>query len=177
VRGRRGSRLAAITSGGAIPENSLYTVVAEPEGTVVGTVDEAFAVESLRGDIMLLGNSSWRIRRVQAGRVLVEDAHGAPPNVPFWRGEAPARTAELSKQVADLREKISAMTCDVIPSSEMRNLPAVRSTVAWLQQECGVDNAGAEQMVEHIVAGRAVLGTVPTQKTVVAERFFDESGG
>jgi ATP-dependent Lhr-like helicase len=177
VRGRRGSRLAAITSGGAIPDNALYTVVAEPEGTVVGTVDEDFAVESLRGDIMLLGNSSWRIRRVQAGRVLVEDAHGAPPNVPFWRGEAPARTAELSQQVAQLREKVSAMTCDVVPSPEMRNLPAVRATVQWLQQECGVDNAGAEQIVEHIVAGRAVLGTVPTQKTVIAERFFDESGG
>src|ERR1700732_4447911 len=126
---------------------------------------------------MLLGNSSWRIRRVQAGRVLVEDAHGAAPNVPFWRGEAPARTAELSQQVAELREKISAMTCDVFPSAEMRNLPAVRTTVAWLQQECGVDNAGAEQIVEHIVTGRAVLGAVPTQKTVVAERFFDESGG
>src|SRR6202043_688811 len=126
---------------------------------------------------MLLGNNSWRIRRVQAGSVLVEDAKGAPPNVPFWRGEAPARTAELSQQVADLREKISAMTCDVVPSLEMRNLPAVCTTVAWLQQECGVDKAGAEQMVEHIVAGRAVLGTVPTQKTVVAERFFDESGG
>jgi ATP-dependent helicase Lhr and Lhr-like helicase len=177
VRGRRGSRLAAITSGGAIPDNALYTVVAEPEGTVVGTVDEDFAVESLRGDIMLLGNSSWRIRRVQAGRVLVEDAHGAAPNVPFWRGEAPARTAELSRQVADLREKVSAITCDVVPSLEMRNLPAARTAVAWLQQECGVDNAGAEQIVEHIVAGRAVLGTVPTQKTVVAERFFDESGG
>ncbi|HEV7513053.1 MAG TPA: DEAD/DEAH box helicase [Candidatus Acidoferrum sp.] len=177
VRGRRGSRLAAITSGGAIPDNALYTVVAEPEGTVVGTVDEDFAVESLRGDIMLLGNSSWRIRRVQAGRVLVEDAHGAAPNVPFWRGEAPARTAELSQQVAELREKISVMTCDAVPSPEMLNFPAVRTTVAWLEQECGVDNAGAEQIVEHIVAGRAVLGTVPTQKTVVAERFFDESGG
>ena len=177
VRGRRGSRLAAITSGGAIPDNALYTVVAEPEGTVVGTVDEDFAVESLRGDIMLLGNNSWRIRRVQAGRVLVEDAHGAAPNVPFWRGEAPARTAELSQQVAELREKISAMTCDAVPSPEMLNFPAVRTTVAWLEQECGVDNAGAEQIVEHIVAGRAVLGTVPTQKTVVAERFFDESGG
>jgi ATP-dependent helicase Lhr and Lhr-like helicase len=177
IRGRRGSRLAAITSGGAIPDNSLYTVVSEPEGAVVGTVDEDFAVESLRGDIMLLGNSSWRIRRVQAGRVLVEDAHGAPPNVPFWRGEAPARTAELSQQVADLREKVSAMTCDVIPSLEMRDSSAVRTTVAWLQRECGVDNAGAEQIVEHIVAGRTVLGTVPTQKTVIAERFFDESGG
>src|SRR5207249_1986609 len=108
VRARRGSRLAAITSGGAIPENSLYTVVAQPEGTVVGTVDEDFAVESLAGDIMLLGNTSWRIRRVQSGSVLVEDAQGAPPNVPFWRGEAPARTDELSAHVSELREKISA---------------------------------------------------------------------
>src|SRR5207253_7987938 len=109
VRARRGSRLAAITSGGAIPENSLYTVLAEPEGTVVGTVDEDFAVESLRGDIILLGNTSWRIRRVESnsGRLLVEDAHGAPPNVPFWRGEAPSRTAELSAEVAQLREEIS----------------------------------------------------------------------
>ena len=98
VRGRRGSRLAAITSGGAIPDNALYTVVAEPEGTVVGTVDEDFAVESLRGDIMLLGNTSWRIRRVQMGRVLVEDAHGAAPTVPFWRGEAPARTANFPRK-------------------------------------------------------------------------------
>ena len=108
VLARRGSRLAAITSGGAIPENSLYTVVAQPEGTVVGTVDEDFAVESLAGDIMLLGNTSWRIRRVQSGSVLVEDAQGAPPNVPFWRGEAPARTDELSAHVSELREKISS---------------------------------------------------------------------
>ena len=107
LRPRRGSRLAAITSGGAIPETALFTVVAEPEGTVVGTLDEDFAVESNAGDIMLLGNSSWRIRRVEgkSGRVLVEDAHGAPPSVPFWRGEAPARTQELSAHVADLRER------------------------------------------------------------------------
>ncbi len=106
---RRGSRLAAITSGGAIPETALFTVVAEPEGIVVGTLDEDFAVESNAGDIMLLGNTSWRIRRVEgkSGRVLVEDAHGAPPSVPFWRGEAPARTQELSAHVAGLRQEIS----------------------------------------------------------------------
>src|SRR5437764_9065978 len=108
VRARRGSRLAAITSGGAMPENSLDTVVAHPEGTIVGTVDEDFAVESLAGDVMLLGNTSWRIRRVQAGRVLVEDAQGAAPNVPFWRGEAPSRTDELSAHLSELREKLSA---------------------------------------------------------------------
>ena len=177
VRGRRGSRLAAITSGGAIPDNALYTVVAEPEGTVVGTVDEDFAVESLRGDIMLLGNTSWRIRRVQMGRVLVEDAQGAAPTVPFWRGEAPARTAELSAQVADLRTQIDERTRDVPPAVQVRNLPAAQPVLAWLKEECGLDDAGAEQLVEYMAAGRAVLGTVPTQQTIVAERFFDESGG
>ena len=107
LRARRGARLAAITSGGAIPDNSLYTVVAEPEGIVVGTVDEDFAVESMAGEVMLLGNSSWRIRRIEtnAGRMLVEDAHGAPPGIPFWRGEAPARTQELSAHVGELREE------------------------------------------------------------------------
>jgi ATP-dependent Lhr-like helicase len=169
LRARRGSRLAAITSGGAIPENSLYTVVAQPEGTIVGTVDEDFAVESLAGDIMLLGNTSWRIRRVQSGRVLVEDAQGAAPNVPFWRGEAPARTDELSGYVAELREKLSAF---VPPTSS-----SVADAVNWLRLECGLDDAGAEQAVEYVVAGRALLGAVPTQTTVIAERFFDESGG
>ncbi len=105
LRGRRGARLAALTGGGAIPDNALYTVVAEPDGTVVGTVDEDFAVESSGGDIFLLGNTSWRIRRVMSGRVLVEDAHGAAPNVPFWRGEAPARTIELSAFVAEVRQR------------------------------------------------------------------------
>src|SRR5438045_7497956 len=108
VRGRRGSLLTAITSGGAIPDNALYTVLAQPEGAIVGTVDEDFAVESLAGDIILLGNTSWRIRRVQAGSVLVEDAQGAAPTVPFWRGEAPARTDELSTYVSALRAEISA---------------------------------------------------------------------
>src|SRR2546425_3400566 len=175
VRARRGSRLAAITSGGAIPENSLYTVVAQPEDTVVGMVDEDFAVESLAGDIMLLGNTSWRIRRVQSGRVLVEDAQGAPPNVPFWRGEAPARTDELSTHVSELREKISAF----VPASDANGQPAkgITDAVSWLKLECGLDDAGAEQAVEYVITGRALLGAVPTQTTVIAERFFDESGG
>src|SRR6202043_673605 len=177
VRGRRGSRLAAITSGGAIPDNALYTVIAQPEGAVIGTVDEDFAVESLRGDIILLGNTSWKIRRVQAGQVLVEDAHGAAPNVPFWLGEAPARSAELSEQVADLRQKVDEMVGGVAPGYSARNSPKVSDAIAWLEKECGVDRAGAEQIVEYIIAGRAVLGVVPSQKTIVAERFFDEGGG
>ena len=117
LRGRRGARLAAITSGGAIPDTALFTVVAQPDEIVVGTLDEDFAVESNAGDIMLLGNTSWRIRRVEsnAGRVLVEDAHGAPPSIPFWRGEAPARTAELSHHVAELRERVSALLPNTAP--------------------------------------------------------------
>ena len=140
-------------------------------------MDEDFAVESLGGDIMLLGNSSWRIRRVQAGRVIVEDAHGAAPNIPFWRGEAPARTAELSAHVAQVREKVGELTRGIAPGTDLRSTAAALEAVEWLKKECGLDRAGAEQVVEHIVAGRAVLGAVPTQTTVIAERFFDESGG
>ncbi len=133
LRGRRGARLAAITSGGAIPDNSLYTVVIEPEHTTVGTVDEDFAVESLSGDIFLLGNTSWRIRSVRGGAVQVEDAKGAPPNVPFWRGEAPARTMELSQRVADLREKISSLVPGDTPVPARANSPEVRAAVDWLK--------------------------------------------
>ncbi|HWF40268.1 MAG TPA: DEAD/DEAH box helicase, partial [Candidatus Acidoferrales bacterium] len=176
LRGRRGSRLAAITSGGAIPDNALYTVIAEPEAIVVGTVDEDFAVESLRGDIILLGNNSWRIRRVQAGSVLVEDAKGAPPNVPFWRGEAPSRTPELSLEVAQLREQVSLRLGNASASLEVAG-PFPSPVLHWLLEECGLDRSGAEQIVEYILAGRSVLGAVPTQRTVIAERFFDESGG
>src|SRR6202140_1636547 len=139
VRARRGARLAAITSGGAIPENSLYTVIAQPEGITVGTVDEDFAVESLAGDVFLLGNTSWRIRRVQqSGSVLVEDAQGASPNVPFWRGEAPTRTDELSEQVTELREKISLSVEGVAASPDARGSSEVRAAVGWLKTECGL---------------------------------------
>src|SRR3989475_936223 len=174
LKGRRGSRLAAITSGGAIPENALYSVVAAPDDTPVGTVDEDFAVGSLAGDIMLLGNSSWRIRRIQAGRVLVEDAQGAPPSVPFWRGEAPARTAELSAQVSRLREEVAAhMAVQNGNGAET----ASAGTREWLKQECGLDDAGAEQIIKYVLTGIAVLGAVPSQEMIIAERFFDEGGG
>jgi ATP-dependent Lhr-like helicase len=179
LRPRRGARLAAITSGGAIPDNALFSVVAEPDGAAVGTVDEDFAVESLAGDIMLLGNTSWRIRRVEgrSSRVLVEDAKGAAPTVPFWRGEAPARTSELSEQLGDLRREISDRLPGVTPIEGWRNLPVVAEVVSWLGEQCGLDNAGAEQLTQYILEGRAVLGDVPTQTTIIAERFFDEGGG
>jgi ATP-dependent Lhr-like helicase len=185
IKGRRGARLAAITSGGAIPDTANYAVVAEPGGTVVGSVDEDFAVESLAGDIMLLGNTSWRIKGVEAGKVRVEDAQGAPPNIPFWRGEAPSRTAELSAEVAALRHEIAARisSSEISPASALNPQPASPAqrgepaVLRWLRQECGLDMRGAQQAVEYVLAGKAVLGTVPTQDVIVAERFFDESGG
>ena len=179
LRARRGARLAAITSGGAIPDNSLYAVVAEPEGIVVGTVDEDFAVESMAGEVMLLGNSSWRIRRIEtkAGRMLVEDAHGAPPGIPFWRGEAPARTQELSAHVGELREEISQRLLRTSPVGFSATQPEVAQVVSFLKEECGLNDSGAEQAIEYVLQGRAVLGAVPTQTTVIAERFFDEGGG
>jgi ATP-dependent Lhr-like helicase len=189
LRGRRGSRLVAITNGGAIPESALYTVVAMPEGVTVGTVAEDFAVESMAGDVFLLGNTSWRIRRAEgsSGRLLVEDAQGVSPNIPFWLGEAPARTAELSAQVAEVRQKIDDL---VAPGFSPAQQPAalkggatpdgagaVPTAISWLREECGMDEAGAEQAVAYILAGRAALGAVPTQNRLIAERFFDEAGG
>lgn len=168
VRARRGARLAAITSGGAIPDTANYAVIVEPEGTVVGSLDEDFAVESLAGDIILLGNSSWRIRGVETGKVRVEDAHGAPPTIPFWRGEAPSRTVELSAEVAAVRAELDRL---------LGGPDGAGAAVAWLQASCALDRRGAEQVVAYLAAGRAILGTVPTQQTVVAERFFDEGGG
>jgi ATP-dependent helicase Lhr and Lhr-like helicase len=165
VSGRRGSRLAAMTSGGAIPDTAQYQVVAEPEGVVIGQLDEDFAIESLAGDIFLLGNDSWRIRRVEAGRVRVENAHGAPPSVPFWNGEAPGRTAELSRVVSELRAEMDPMLEDRAAAAE------------WAARECALSPSAAEQLVSYLAAAKAVLGVLPTQDVLVAERFFDDSGG
>jgi ATP-dependent helicase Lhr and Lhr-like helicase len=160
LRGRRGARLAAITSGGAIPDNANYSVVLEPEGTTVGTVDEDFAVESMAGDVFLLGNTSWRIRRIENGRVRVEDAKGAAPSIPFWNGEAPGRTAELSAEVSRLRAGILA-----------------EPEIDWLLRDAGLDRLGAEQAIAYVQSGARALGVLPTSTHVVAERFFDEGGG
>ncbi|MEJ2077807.1 MAG: DEAD/DEAH box helicase [Acidobacteriota bacterium] len=162
IRGRRGARLAAVTSGGAIPDNANFLVKADPEELVVGDVDEDFAAESSQGDIFLLGNASWRIRRVESGVVRVEDAGGAPPTIPFWRGEAPGRTDELSQAVSELRE--------IVVREGGKALP-------WLMEHCGLNQRGAEQVVAYVQSGRAALGCLPTQHCIVAERFFDESGG
>src|SRR4051812_23133739 len=179
LRARRGARMVSITNGGAIPDNSLFTVIVEPEGTPVGTLDEDFAVEVSRGEIIQLGNTSWRIRRVEsAGRVLVEDAHGAAPTVPFWRGEAPGRTLELSREVGELRKTISDMTKNTAPGFVLGSKdPEVQAAKDWLATECGLDEAGAEQAIEYVIAARAVLRAIPTQQCVIAERFFDEGGG
>ena len=165
VKGRRGAPLAAMTSGGAIPENADYDVIAEPEDTFVGTVNEDFAIESLKGDVFLLGNTSWKIRRVESGRVRVEDAHGQPPTIPFWLGEAPGRTTELSDEVTELREAIDDL------------LPDTGAAQEWVAAESGVDGEANRQLVAYIEEGKRVLGVTPSKHRVVAERFFDESGG
>jgi ATP-dependent Lhr-like helicase len=178
LKARRGSRMIAIMNGGAIPETNLYTVVAEPEGAVVGTLHEDFAVESMKGDVVLLGNTSWRIRRVEsAGRILVEDAHGAPPSIPFWLGEAPGRTEELSRQLGELRQEISDRTPNTAPGFVNQKSLEIQTAMDWLKEECGLDDSGAEQAIEYVVTGRTVLGAVPTFDTIIAERFFDEGGG
>ena len=163
LRGRRGARIAALTSGGAIPELGDYRVLAEPDQTLIGTVNEDWAIESMAGDVFLLGTHSWRIRRVEPGIVRVVDAEGAPPSIPFWLGEAPGRTRELSEEVSNLRTEVAAR-----PPAE---------AIAWLVAECSLGDAAAETIVAYLRAGLAQLGVLPTMDTIVLERFFDEAGG
>ena len=170
VRGRRGSRLLAITSGGAIPELADYRVVLEPEETFIGTLNEDFAIESMAGDVFQLGNASWRVLQVTSGTVRVEDAHGVPPNIPFWFGEAPARSDELSRAVSDLRADADAALSGCTGTDAAR-------VIEWFIAETGIDTAAAEQAVEYLAEGRRALGVIPSRETLVLERFFDESGG
>ena len=176
VRGRRGARLAALTSGGAIGENGDYRVVAEPDDTFIGTVNEDWAVESMAGDIFLLGSHSWRIKQVAAGTVRVIDAGDAPPTVPFWLGEAPARTAELSQQVSNLRAHIAGLFPDTADADPLDDTTLAKANQQFAQSH-GVTNEIAEQAVLYVAAAQAALGTVPTHTDIVFERFFDDTGG
>ncbi|HET9107608.1 MAG TPA: DEAD/DEAH box helicase [Steroidobacteraceae bacterium] len=166
VRGRRGARLIALTSGGTIPDTADYTVLLEPQSQPVGTINEDFAVESLQGDVFQLGNSSYRILRVEQGTVRVEDAHGQPPSIPFWLGEAPGRSDELSLGVSRLRREVAS-----------RLDGGLEAAARWLEEEVGVAAPAAVQAAGYLAAARAALGVLPTRQTVVLERFFDEAGG
>jgi ATP-dependent helicase Lhr and Lhr-like helicase len=168
LRSRRGARLTALTSGGTIPDNADFQVVLEPQGLVIGTINEDFAVESLAGDVFQLGNTAYRILRVERGLVRVEDAQGAPPTIPFWLGEAPGRSDELSAAVSHLRSELASRICAD---------PTRATAQRWLVTEFGVGEAAACQLVEYLAAAQAALGCLPTHKTIVLERFFDEAGG
>jgi len=166
LRARRGARLAALTSGGAIPDIGDYRVILEPTETFVGTLNEDFAIESTPGDIFQLGNRSYLIQKIESGQVRVADAQGQPPSIPFWLGEAPGRTPELSQEVSRLRRDVDGRLGD---------LPAA---IAWLAGAIpGVPEPAARQMVEYLDASKKILGVIPTQETLVLERFFDEAGG
>ncbi|HZT77657.1 MAG TPA: DEAD/DEAH box helicase [Vicinamibacterales bacterium] len=199
LRGRRGTRLLALSSGGAIPDVADYRVVLDPDDTFIGTVNEDFAIESLAGDIFQLGNLSWRILQVGSGTVRVADAKGAPPTIPFWLGEAPARSDELSKAVSDLRADVACMlerdrsSFDKLRMSGTAAIPArpepvdgtsagpelveVRAVIDWFTAETGVPIAAAEQAIAYLADAWRALGVLPTQDQLVLERFFDESGG
>jgi ATP-dependent Lhr-like helicase len=178
LRGRRGARLLALTSGGAIPEVADYRVVLDPENTFVGTLNEDFAIESMSGDVFQLGNASWRVLQVAAGTVRVADAHGAPPNLPFWLGEAPARSDELSLAVSDLRAELETCLRTDTAIADASGVPmAFTHGLAWIGAETGLSGTAAEQIAEYLADALRALGVLPTQQTLVLERFFDESGG
>ena len=165
IKGRKGARLTALTSGGAIPDNADYNVVLQPEGTFIGTINEDFAVESIPGDIFQLGNSAWQILKVEMGTVRVQDAAGQPPTIPFWLGEAPARTAELSEAVSQLRAEVDERADDA---------NALEAFFAGIE---GLSKPAAEQLQAYLIAARRALGRLPTQQHLLMERFFDEAGG
>jgi ATP-dependent helicase Lhr and Lhr-like helicase len=167
LRGRKGARIAAVTSGGAIPETGDYRVVAEPDDTFVGTVNEDWAVESMAGDVFLLGTHSWQIRRIEPGVVRVRDAAGALPTIPFWLGEAPARTVELSAEVSELRLHVDELLAQQRADDARQ----------WLIDAVGIPREAAVMIVDYLAAGRAALGAMPTQQQLVIERFFDDTGG
>ena len=168
LRGRRGARLTALTSGGTIPDTADYQVLLEPENHIIGSVNEDFAVESMGGDIFQLGNKSYRIMRVERGVVRVEDAHGQPPTIPFWLGEAPGRTDELSVSVSRLRTEMD---------TRLRTDSSGESALRWLVDEIGIAEPAARQLVEYLTSALAALECLPAQDTIVFERFFDEVGG
>lgn len=165
LRSRRGARLVALTNGGAIPDQFDYDVVLQPEGSFVGNLNEDFAFESMPGDIFQLGNTSYRILKIERGKVFVEDAHGQPPNIPFWFGEAPGRTDELSQAVSRLLVAI-----------EQRLQHGLASTQTWLQDTCQLQPGAAQQLCEYLLAARAALGVLPNHANIILERFFDEAG-
>jgi len=190
LKARRGARMAALTSGGAIPELGDYRVLAEPDNVLVGTVNEDWAIESMAGDVFLLGTTSWRIRKVEPGTVRVVDAHGAPPSAPFWLGEAPGRTVELSDEVSRLRNDIAERLRPGDPDSASQSPPedgqagpgesgagSQAAACRWLEADCGIAHEAAEQIVRYLATGLTELGAMPTMDTIVLERFFDPSGG
>jgi ATP-dependent helicase Lhr and Lhr-like helicase len=168
LKGRRNARLTALTSGGTIPDTADYAVVVEPEAITVGSVHEDFAIESMAGDIFQLGNTSYRVLRVERSKLRVEDARGLPPSIPFWIAEAPGRSDELSFGVSRLRGQIEKL----IATTESPD-----AATTWLREEVGVDGAAAQQLVEYLARIRKALGVLPTHAQIVMERFFDESGG
>lgn len=184
LRARKGARLTALTCGGAIPDNAEYRVILEPAGEFIGTVDEDFAIESLPGDIFQLGNASWKVLKLEAWVLRVEDAKHQPPSIPFWFGEAPGRTFELSRAVSRLRAEIEARLATPLsgpnPDTETvdrgtgLNLPAALNL---LEHDIGIGPMAAEQAVNYLAAAKLTLGTLPTLDTLIFERFFDESGG
>ncbi len=186
VRGRRGSRLLALTSGGAIPDVADYRVLLDPDETFVGTLNEDFAIESNAGDIFQLGNASWQILQVTTGVVRVSDAKGAPPTIPFWLGEAPARSDELSRAVSDLRALVDRRVAAGGAASDVgrrggeddgENDGVGEEDVEWMAAETGLPADASRQLLGYLVSGRRTLNAMPTQDTLILERFFDESGG
>ncbi|HZZ09033.1 MAG TPA: DEAD/DEAH box helicase, partial [Candidatus Binataceae bacterium] len=167
VRARRGARLAAITSGGTIPESGNLDVVIESQGRKIGDIEEDFAQESSRGDIFALGSMPWRVLGISRNRFLVEPAPGMAPSLPFWQTEAAGRSPALSAEVSELRGEIF----------ERITRGDEAAAAAFLSGECAMDERAARQAIDYVRRGQSALGAIPNERTIVVERFFDGLGG
>ncbi len=176
---RKGARLAAILSGGAIPDSFDVDVILEPSGTFIGSLNEDFALESLPGQIFQLGNNSYRVLRLETGKMRVEDAHGQPPNIPFWLGEAPGRSWELSQAVSRFRVDLVGRLGDIPETGsqgEIHHNSWKQEALDWLENDLNVPASAGDQIIDYLAAGMAALGVMPSHQDIVLERFFDEAG-
>jgi ATP-dependent helicase Lhr and Lhr-like helicase len=164
LHARRGSRFLALTAGGTIPDAGLLDVYVAETDLKVGTLDEEFVTESLPGDVFLLGSHAWRIAKVRADRVLVEDAQGMSPTIPFWKGEHPSRSWDLGLAVGRLRRDAA----DRLDAPDFE---------AWAARETGLDPRAARAMHAWLVKAGEVLQGVADDQGIVVESFSDEMGG
>src|SRR5437763_13096375 len=159
---RNDARVIAVTSGGTIPERGLYGVFLGEGGPRVGELDEEMVYESRPGETFVLGASTWRIERITPQQVIVSPAPGEPGKTPFWHGDAAGRPIELGRALGEFSRRIERMD--------------EGAALGMLAQDHCLDELAARNLLAYLAEQKATTGVVPSDRTVVVERFGDELG-